>query len=676
MGRRPAITLDVRSPEAAPYFTWDDPTPNETIRRALREGPEEERLHWIARILREARYDDVWAYLSLHDDLLPRWAEVAPRLGRRRAFWEFLLERWRRAGLLQARSTGALGERACFRYDQTLNKPTRGRSVRMRDFIPSSLCLVTASLLLAACGPTQEAPQNLTLGEGDFTKTDGKWDASAVAVFLDFEFDAEVFTSSRWRIEQQIEDQLLYTIGQLNGEKSVGRLDRLEVTSVETTSEGGGYLTRYHAVLPVAWGQKDDVPATFTLKLPRDISWDGQNAFTEKYGHTCVEWSAHDVTAGSMWYYFRPGRSGCSLDAADVVEAEATVRVSDRATTGKYPEYDKVWADDALKVVAVFGKYEDGATSPADAGISAYNEFVKSLKRLLAPHGLTTTPADVPDAPGTATTDITFEATLDGGRTVTVVALLVDNVRTAGAEFNARYESLTPDADLITYNGHAGLGANIRALANKGSWRQGQYAVVFMNGCDTYAYVDSALFDAHAAVNPDDPEGTKYLDIVTNAMPSFFRNMADSTVALVESLMAFDDPLTYERIFEKISSTQVILVTGEQDNTYVPGGGGAEPLAWEGLDADGDLARGEEKRFETPPLAPGRYRFEMTGDGDADLYVRLGMAPTLSSFDCRPYKTGSDETCEVEVGEPVPIHVMVRGYSATSYFILQGRKVP
>ena len=51
-----------------------------------------------------------------------------------------------------------------------------------------------------------------------FTKVEpGKADTSAEAVFLDFTFDAELHTDRRWSPEQQIEDQLLYTVGQLNG---------------------------------------------------------------------------------------------------------------------------------------------------------------------------------------------------------------------------------------------------------------------------------------------------------------------------------------------------------------------------------------------------------------------------------------------------------------------------
>ena len=538
---------------------------------------------------------------------------------------------------------------------------------RLLSLVP--LCLV------AACGGTGNDTPSLVIGEGDATKLDGKFDTSAEAVFLDFEFDAQVRHTSSWNVERVIEDQLLYTIGHLNGDRSVGRLDRLELTNVETERDGDGYVTRYHARLPVAWGRRDDVPATYEFRLPIDMSYSGQEAFTDRYGHSCVDWGAHDVTPGSMWYYFRPNRSGCNLSDADALRTTATVSLSEINTSGKYPEYDRVWEDGVLKVVAIFGKYEDGATDASDAGIAAYNRFVRELRQSLADFDLATAPEEVPSYPGIAVPDITFEATLSPERRVEVVVLLVDNVRTAGAEFDRRYEALSPDADLIAYNGHAGLGANIRALARKGAWRRGQYAIVFMNGCDTYAYVDDALFKAHAEVNPDDPQGTKYLDIVTNAMPSFFRSMANATLVLIEGLMQYDEPLTYERMFQRVDSSQVILVTGEEDNTFVPGGSEERGTdAWPGLYAEGDVKRGEEQRYETPTLAPGVYLFQMEGRGDADLYVRVGEAPTLDAFDCRPFTTGSNESCKIELTQPAVLHVMVRGWTDASYRLEGKRK--
>src|SRR5690606_23361716 len=213
----------------------------------------------------------------------------------------------------------------------------------------------------------------------------------------------------------------------------------------------------------------------------------------------------------------RPRRSSCALDSADVVETTATVSLSSVATTGKFPEYDQVWADGVLRVVAIFGKNEDGSTASWDAGIAAYNRFVGLIRAGLAPFELSTEPAEIPAQPGVDLPDTTFRATLPDGRTVEVVALLVDNVRTPPAWFDPRYAQLTPRADVIAYNGHAGLGSNVRALARKGTWLAGQYLIMFMNGCDTYAYVDGTMAEMRAAINPDDPTGTKYMDIVTNA---------------------------------------------------------------------------------------------------------------------------------------------------------------
>ena len=46
--------------------------------------------------------------------------------------------------------------------------------------------------------------------------------SSSEAVLLDFEFDGELTASNVWDAKSTIEDQLLYTIGHLNGDRAVG----------------------------------------------------------------------------------------------------------------------------------------------------------------------------------------------------------------------------------------------------------------------------------------------------------------------------------------------------------------------------------------------------------------------------------------------------------------------
>ncbi len=98
--RRPGISMDVLDPNAVPYFNWDGPVTNAEVRYQLEEGTEVSKLFWIGRIMTEARYSDVWKYVSLRRDILPRWEQLRFRLGRRRDFWEFLITLWRRDGLI------------------------------------------------------------------------------------------------------------------------------------------------------------------------------------------------------------------------------------------------------------------------------------------------------------------------------------------------------------------------------------------------------------------------------------------------------------------------------------------------------------------------------------------------------------------------------------------------
>lgn len=506
---------------------------------------------------------------------------------------------------------------------------------------------------------------------------DGKADASIDAVFLDVEFDGELFTDSSYRPEATIEKQLLYTIGQLNGDRSGSRLDQLQLDNVEVSEADGGFVVRYHAKLPVAWGE-DGVPETYTFQLPHDASSAGLNAFTAAHSADCVDWGAHDVTSGSMWYYYRPAASRCDLDDNLVLEVEATATVSDVNTTGKFPEYHKIWEDGVFEAVVVVGKDKVGATTTSDAGIRSYNTFVSHSLDLFREYEYTTSPTEVTEAPGVETPEVMFEFDLDPERRVRIVALLVDDVKSGGTAFDARYRELSRTADFIVYNGHSGLGSNIRALARKGDWMTGQYSIVFMNGCDTYAYVDSALVDAHAEVNDDDPTGTKYVDIVTNALPAPISWETKNTMAFITALLDYEQPRTYEQIFAEVNRTQVALVSGEQDNVFVPGygeGGTDVDTSWERLSEEGVVERGEQARFSTPTLPAGHYVVELSGDGgDADLYVRVNDAPTTDRFDCRPYRAGSNEVCMVELPSPASLEIMVDGWAEASSFQLVARR--
>ncbi len=400
-------------------------------------------------------------------------------------------------------------------------------------------------------------------------ETDDGAFSSNQATLLNFEFDGEFVTDTAYGTDESIiEDQLLFTIGELNGSRAVGRLDAVTLSKVTRTREGTNTRIKYHAVLPVGWGSKTSLPKSYEFHLPNDLTTKARNAFTEKYKHDCVESGAHDVDTSSLWYYYRPSLDSCAIDEAELTTSTVKVTKSKLNTSGKYPEFDKIWEDDSFNVVAVFGKYEKGTTS--DVGISGYNNFINAAKEELKAYRTETTPKSLPVSAGVANPDVEIRATLGDGRTIRINALLVDEVSTADRKFFSRYEALSTDADLITYNGHAGLGQNVRALSAHGKFKKGKYAIVFMNGCDTFAYVDGSLADARARLNPDDPTGTKYLDFVTNVMPAYFSSMPTASMALVHALADKDSPRTYDEIFQDVAANQIVVVTGEEDNTFTP----------------------------------------------------------------------------------------------------------
>ena len=110
------------------------------------------------------------------------------------------------------------------------------------------------------------------------------------------------------------------------------------------------------------------------------------------------------------------------------------------------------------------------------------------------------------------------------------------------------------------------------------------------------------------------------------------------------------------------------------------GGGGPDPDPGPGVLANGvpvtglSGAAGSERFFTLQvPAGASNLVFQMAGgSGDADLYVRQGSAPTTSSWTCRPYLSGNNETCTVASPAAGTWHVMIRGYSAYSGVSLTG----
>ncbi len=86
---------------ARPWFLWDSDITDEELRVRLAHPDAKTRAQWQGVVMREATFREVFGYLTLAE-IVRDFSHIERHLGRRRAFWIWILEGFRRDGFLPA----------------------------------------------------------------------------------------------------------------------------------------------------------------------------------------------------------------------------------------------------------------------------------------------------------------------------------------------------------------------------------------------------------------------------------------------------------------------------------------------------------------------------------------------------------------------------------------------
>jgi secreted trypsin-like serine protease len=123
---------------------------------------------------------------------------------------------------------------------------------------------------------------------------------------------------------------------------------------------------------------------------------------------------------------------------------------------------------------------------------------------------------------------------------------------------------------------------------------------------------------------------------------------------------------TYYVRLKAYQSFSGVSLTGSYTGGGTPPGGGNPPISDQLNNIS--VTGGQWKRY-TKEIPAGYSDMTISisgGYGDADLYIRHGAQSTLSSYDCRPYKGGNNETCSFTAPAGGTWYIDLYGYQSAS----------
>ena len=291
---------------------------------------------------------------------------------------------------------------------------------------------------------------------------------SAVATLLNFDFDGQLTAASASNPKGLVRAQLLYTVGHFNGENGVAQLQKLVLTNITSTYLGGGlYRVKYHAHLPVAWGGKTNLPTSYALTLP--MRADAPTSVQDQVRRDLQRRRIGRRHRRQLLVLLPSARGR-------LLARRRRRREHDRGRDG----VERRTASRSTPSTTRSGRTTASRSSPSSASTrSARNDDSRRRHRRVQRvrrGGARRVPVgdDVPREPAGRSRRRRsgrrrhVRATRADGKTISDHRAPRRLGAAAGAAFDTRYDELSTDADLIMYNGHAGLGANVRALVAQG----------------------------------------------------------------------------------------------------------------------------------------------------------------------------------------------------------------
>jgi hypothetical protein len=270
-------------------------------------------------------------------------------------------------------------------------------------------------------------------------------------------------------------------------------------------------------------------------------------------GDTCADYNSHISLSQSVyWYLWNPDKSGCKAELQDMTLT--ITKVTPKNPTS-YPEYDKLWEDNELSVVVLFGKLDDGDNIQDDYNWHAADRFVTWLTGA----GFT----EVADAP------LGRRFRKAAGDKSETVDIYYPDVFEDPTDYRhiANWRKAQQEHEVVIYLGHSVLGTG--SAYDDVDYPE-FYQIQFIGGCLAYEYYVRPVLEGKG--------GWENVDAVASILENYYNEMNDATGAFLAKLFyGFEHggQASWQDIMAAINNRlghEHFGVAGARENCFTPSG--------------------------------------------------------------------------------------------------------
>lgn len=397
-------------------------------------------------------------------------------------------------------------------------------------------------------------------------------------------------TASNEEIFEEVRTQISHLIGHFSSQSFkdevgvpgvLGETMDFKFTKVE--KKGSHKILYYRASGKVVF-HKDIFKSKKTATIPLRLPFSLERAYDLGVVNGVNRCTDHHYNSfGDFFYFWDVDQDGCPLKGDDVEIVRTQGKLTKYENTRKtYPEYDQLYSKEVLDIRVLVGYIGDNISLTGgnynDDGYLSFKETIEQLSDIgfevtnkKVKFRLTKTGKEISGSNYLTTMEKEVKNKLGFTQTVRVTLYLGDT--DIGSEDATFHQVLIPalqEADILSYDGHSGLGANLGFdyLPDFEFDTTGKYQLFFINGCSSYPYFNGQFFRNKQG-------GSKNIDVITSGLSTYTTTSVSNTMAFLApfingGLWSYQTLLRHMERSNGDAGTYLTGVNGDEDNVFLP----------------------------------------------------------------------------------------------------------